>query len=34
VRKREGEVLLEELFDVWASDVVRLFDLNDLDDLM
>jgi hypothetical protein len=34
VRKREGEVLLEELLDVWASDVLSLRDFGDLDNLV
>lgn len=33
MRKRELEVLGEELLDVWATDVVSLLDLNDLEDL-
>lgn len=31
--ERELEVLLEELLDVWAADVVGLLDFNDLQDL-
>jgi hypothetical protein len=33
VRKREFEVLGEELLDVWALDVVGLFEFNNLEDL-
>jgi hypothetical protein len=33
VRKRELEVLAEELLDVWAADVIGLLNLNDLEDL-
>lgn len=33
VRKRELEVLGEELLDVWSLDVVGLFNLDDLEDL-
>jgi hypothetical protein len=33
VRKRELEVLGEELLDVWALDVFGLLELNDLEDL-
>lgn len=33
VRKRELEVLGEELLDVWAADVLGLLDLDNLEDL-
>jgi len=33
VRKREFEVLGEELLDIWALDVVGLLELNDLEDV-
>ena len=33
MRKRELEVLGEELLDVWALDVVGLLELNNLEDL-
>ena len=33
MRKRELEVLGEELLDVWSADVVDLLDLNDLEDV-
>ena len=33
VRKRKFEILGEELLDVWALDIVSLFELNDLEDL-
>jgi hypothetical protein len=33
VRKREFEVLGEELLDVWALDVVGLLEFNNLEDL-
>ena len=33
MRKREFEVLFEELLDVWALDVFGLLDLNNLEDL-
>lgn len=33
MRKRELEVLGEELLDVWAADVIGLFNLDDLEDL-
>jgi hypothetical protein len=34
VRKREFEVLGEELLDVWALDVVGLLELDNLEDLL
>jgi hypothetical protein len=33
VGKRELEVLLDELLDVWAADISDLGDLDDLEDL-
>jgi hypothetical protein len=34
VRKREFEILFEELLDVWALDVFGLLDFDDLEDLV
>ena len=31
--ERETQFALEELLDVWAADIVGLFELNDTDDL-
>lgn len=33
VRKREFEILREELLNVWAFHVIRLLQLNDFEDL-
>lgn len=33
VRKRKFEVLGEKLFDVWSSDICRLHDLDNFEDL-
>ena len=34
MRKREFEILFEELLDVWALDVFGLLDFDDLEDLV